>query len=676
MSDYKHWHIDRDAANISWLHLDKANSKVNLLAGEVMEELSAILDTLHTNMPQGIIFVSDKPDSFIFGADIKEFTTLKDRTQAIEFLQRGHDLMNKIEAMPCPTVAMIHGICLGGGTELSLACNYIVASNEDVTKIGLPEIKLGIHPGYGGTQRSIARCGPLPAMSIMLTGRMLAARAAKSMGLIDEIVPLRQLKNAAVDYVMRSPKRKPPALLHRLSAQAWLRPLVAGQLRKQVSAKAKVEHYPAPYALINLWKRYGSNKKQMLQEEIHSVAELAITPTARNLVRVFFLQETLKNLGKQLEFKAHNVHVIGGGIMGGDIASWCAIQGYRVTVQDQDPEHLAATYQRAQVSFKKKYKRNRRAIRDASDRLIMDHRGDGIRTADLMIEAIFEDAEVKRNLYQSIEPLMKPDAILATNTSSIMLEDLSSSLQQPGRLVGLHFFNPVAMMPLVEVIRSVQTDDTVMQKALAFTRDIGKLPLPTRSSPGFLVNRILMPYLLEAVVMVSEGIAPEAIDKAATDFGMPMGPIELADTVGLDICRNVATILSTTLGLALPANLGSMVDDGHLGKKSGQGFYHYQKGKAVKDKNAHYDNMQELQDRLVFRLLNEAIACWRENIVENDEQVDAGVIFGTGFAPFRGGPIKHIRSEGIELLRTKLNQLEKNFGERYRQDAGWNDIDS
>ncbi len=676
MSDYKHWIIARDAENIAWLHLDKADSKVNLLAGEVIDELSNILDTLNSSPPQGIVIVSDKTDSFIFGADIKEFTSLKDAQQAGQFLQRGHDLMNKLEAMSCPTVSMIHGICLGGGTELSLACDYIVASNEDVTKIGLPEIKLGIHPGYGGTQRSIARCGPLPAMSIMLTGRMLAARAAKKMGLIDEITPLRQLKNAAVDYVMRAPKRKKPALLHRLSNQSWLRPLVAKQLRKQVAGKAKSEHYPAPYALINLWKRCAGNKKQMLAEEIHSVAQLAITPTARNLVRVFFLQETLKNLGKQLEYKAHNVHVIGGGIMGGDIAAWCAIQGYRVTVEDQSPERLAVTYKRAQNSFKKKFKRNRRAIRDANDRLIMDHRGHGIHTADLVIEAIFEDAEVKRSLYQRIEPLMKADAILATNTSSIMLEDLSSALQQPGRLVGLHFFNPVALMPLVEVIHGAQTDAAVIQKALAFTRDIGKLPLPTRSSPGFLVNRILMPYLLEAVIMVAEGIAPEAVDKAATDFGMPMGPIELADTVGLDICRNVASILSSTLGLALPASLGSMVDDGKLGKKSGQGFYRYNKGKAVKNKNAHYANMQELQDRLIFRLLNEAVACWRENIVENDDQVDAGVIFGTGFAPFRGGPIRHIRSEGSELLSTKLDQLEKNFGERYRQDAAWNDINS
>jgi len=566
---------------------------------------------------------------------------------------------------------MVHGICLGGGTELSLACDYIVASDESVTRLGLPEIKLGIHPGYGGTLRSLQRCGPLPALDLMLTGRMLTARVAKKIGLIDEAVPLRQLRQAAIHFVLRAPKRKKPPLRQRVLNRGFFRPLLASLLRRQVGKKALPEHYPAPYALINLWKRYADQPKKMLQEEIRSVAQLAITPTARNLVRVFFLQETLKGLGKQIENQVRRVHVIGGGIMGGDIASWCAIQGYRVSVQDQSPERLAVTFERAQESFKKKFKRDRRAIRDANDRLNMDHRGYGVATADLVIEAIFEDAEVKRKLYQEIEPRMKADAILATNTSSIMLEDLSSALQNPGRLVGLHFFNPVALMPLVEVIQGVSTDKETTQKALAFTRDIGKLPLPTRSSPGFLVNRILMPYLLEAVIMISEGIAAEAIDKAATDFGMPMGPIELADTVGLDICRNVAAILANTLGLSLPANLNLMVESGNLGKKSGRGFYTWVKGKAIKHTRSHYDNLQEIQDRLVFRLLNEALACWRENIVDGEDQVDAGVIFGTGFAPFRGGPIKHVSSEGQDRLLGKLNELEKHFGERFHADEAW-----
>jgi 3-hydroxyacyl-CoA dehydrogenase/enoyl-CoA hydratase/3-hydroxybutyryl-CoA epimerase len=513
----------------------------------------------------------------------------------------------------------------------------------------------------------------MAAMGIMLTGRALTARAAKKIKLIDEAIPHRQLKAAAESYALTAPKRKQLPLLTRLTNSSVLRPLIAWQMRKQVASKAKKEHYPAPYSLISLWQQHAGNKKRMLEKEAVAVAELATTDTARNLVRVFFLQENLKSQGKKVEFDVEHVHVIGGGIMGGDIASWCAIQGYSVTVQDQDPERLAQTIKRAQYSFKKKFKRDRRAIRDANDRLMADHRGSGIHRADIVIEAIFEDAAVKRALYESIEPKMKENAILATNTSSIKLEDLSSCLQNPGRLVGLHFFNPVALMPLVEIVRGNETDEKVVQQALAFGKNIGKLPLAVKSSPGFLVNRILMPYILEAVTMVDEGIAPEVIDKAATDYGMPMGPIELADTVGLDICKSVANILSEALGMSLPDNL-KQLSDKKLGKKTGEGFYKYKANKPVKNKNASYSNPQEVQDRLVMRLVNEATACLREGIVEEKDLIDAGVIFGTGFAPFRGGPLEYIRSSGADNLGKTMDQLQSKFGERFKKDEGWSGI--
>lgn len=668
-----HWKHKRDANNISWLHFDTPDASANLLSQAAIKELSDILSELEKELPQAIIIVSDKKDSFIFGADIKEFTTLENKQQALAFLQNGHDLMNQLSAMPCPTVSMVHGICLGGGTELSLACDYIIASDDKKTKIGLPEIKLGIFPGYGGSARSINRCGPLAAMNMMLSGRVFTARAAKKIRLIDEMVPLRQLTAAAEQFALTAPKRKKLPLITRLTNSALLRPLIAAQMRKQVAQKAKAEHYPAPYALINLWKKHAGNTSRMLQQEAKTVADLATTDTARNLVRVFFLQERLKSQGKQTDYDAAHIHVIGGGIMGGDIASWCAIQGYSVTVQDQSPEQLAKTIKRAQYSFKKKFKRDRRAIRDANDRLMADHRGAGIYRADIVIEAIFEDKDVKRTLYQSIEPKMKTDAILATNTSSIKLEDLTSCLNNPGRLVGLHFFNPVALMPLVEIIRGSETDEKVVQQALAFGRNIGKLPLAVKSSPGFLVNRILMPYILEAVTMVDEGIPPEIIDKAATDYGMPMGPIELADAVGLDICKSVANILSVALNMPLPANLKNLSDN-KLGKKSGEGFYQYKNGKPVKNKTASYANAQEVQDRLVLRLINEAAACLREGIVEDKELIDAGVIFGTGFAPFRGGPLEYIKSSGIDQLTQRLAALEAKYGERFTRDAGWSKL--
>ena len=667
------WSVEKDDNNIAWLHFDKPETSANLLTQAAIKELDDIVKEFEKNPPKALIILSDKKDSFIFGADIKEFTALETKEQALEFMLKGHALMNRLEALAFPTVSMIHGLCFGGGTELSLACDYIVASDDKKTKIGLPEIKLGIFPGYGGTARSIERCGPLAAMNIMLTGRALTTRAAKKIKLIDEMVPLRQLKAAAEQYALTAPKRKKLPFLTRLTNSSLLRPLIATQMRKQVATKAKLEHYPAPYALINLWQKYAGNKKDMLEQEAIAVANLATTDTARNLVRVFFLQENLKSQGKQTDFEVEHVHVIGGGIMGGDIASWCAIQGYSVTVQDQSLEALAQTIKRAQYSFKKKFKRDRRAIRDANDRLMADHRGAGLHRADIVIEAIFEDVEVKRALYESIEPKMKADAILATNTSSIKLEDLSSCLKNPGRLVGLHFFNPVALMPLVEIIRGNETDEKVVQQTLAFGKNIGKLPLAVKSSPGFLVNRILMPYILEAVFMVDEGIPPEVIDKAATDYGMPMGPIELADTVGLDICKSVANILSSALDMPLPDNL-KQLSDKKLGKKTGEGFYKYKNKKPIKNKSASYPNPQEVQDRLVLRLVNEATACLREGIVENRDLIDAGVIFGTGFAPFRGGPLEYIRAHGIDKLSQTLASLKTKFGGRFEKDAGWNDL--
>ncbi|MDT8283537.1 MAG: 3-hydroxyacyl-CoA dehydrogenase NAD-binding domain-containing protein, partial [Gammaproteobacteria bacterium] len=656
--------------NIVWLHFDTANAAANLLSQTAIKELDDILAALEKNLPTALIILSDKKDSFIFGADIKEFTSLENAQQALAFMHKGHALMNRLEALACPTVSMIHGPCFGGGTELSLACDYIVASDSKKTKIGLPEIKLGIHPGYGGTARSIERCGPLAAMNMMLTGSALPARVASKIKLIDEAVPLRQLQTAAEYYALNAPQRKTLPLLTRLANSSLLRPLIASKMRKQVAQKARPEHYPAPYALIDLWQKYADNKKLMLEQEAITVARLATTDTARNLVRVFFLQENLKSQGKKVDFDVQHVHVVGGGLMGGDIASWCAIQGYSVTVQDQSPQALAQTIKRAQYSFKKKFKRDRRAIRDANDRLMADHRGAGITRADIIIEAIFEDKDVKRSLYESIEPRMKKGAILATNTSSIKLEDLSSCLKNPGRLVGLHFFNPVALMPLVEIIRGNETDETVVQQALAFGKNIGKLPLAVKSSPGFLVNRILMPYILEAVTMVDEGIPAEVVDKAATDYGMPMGPVELADTVGLDICKSVANILSEALGMPLPDNL-KQLSDKKLGKKTGAGFYQYKGNKPAKNKKASYPNPQEVQDRLVMRLLNEATACLREGIVEEKDLIDAGVIFGTGFAPFRGGPLEYIRSCDVDKLTQTMNQLQSRFGERFIKDAGW-----
>lgn len=671
---YKNWSIKKDTDDICWLHLDVTDSSTNILRSDVLDELSDILDDISQSSPAGVIFISDKSNGFIVGADINEFTQITTQEQAIEMLKRGHAIMNKIANLPCTTVAMIEGFCLGGGFELALACTYRIMCDNNSTRVGLPEIKLGIHPGYGGTVRSIQKAGPIAAMNAMLTGRLLTGRVAKKLGLVDDLVPKRQLLRAARQFIINRPHKKELSLKNKVFNHRLVRPFIANQMRKQVAKKASKEHYPAPYKLIDLWQHHMDNPRRMLEKEIESVASLVTDETAKNLVRVFFLQETLKTQGNKKEFIGKHIHVVGGGVMGGDIAAWCALCGFNVTVQDQSAEALAATMKRSMDMFKKKFKRDKRAIRDSMDRLIPDTNGMGISHADLIIEAIFEDKEVKQALYKDIEPHMKNGAILATNTSSIPLEELATCLKKPERLVGIHFFNPVALMPLVEIVRGENTSEDTMKKSLAFGRQIDKLPLPVKSSPGFLVNRILMPYLMEAVEMVGEGIAPEIIDKAALKFGMPMGPIELADTVGLDVCKSVATILSGNDLVDLPKKMQSMVERGKLGKKSGQGFYKWSNGKPIKDAKASNGNITEIQDRMLLRFLNETTACKREKVVEGDDLIDAGIIFGTGFAPFRGGPLHYIQSQGAEQLDERLHQLKDRYGDRFISDDAWASI--
>jgi 3-hydroxyacyl-CoA dehydrogenase/enoyl-CoA hydratase/3-hydroxybutyryl-CoA epimerase len=423
--------------------------------------------------------------------------------------------------------------------------------------------------------------------------------------------------------------------------------------------------------MIDIWRKHATDKQGMLDGEARSLAHLITGVTAQNLVRVFFLQEQLKSLGKDMDYRPKHVHVIGAGTMGGDIAAWCAFRGFHVSLQDQTPERIAPAMKRAHALFTRKLKRPNK-ITGAMDRLMPDHRGIGVEQADIVIEAIFEDTEVKRSLYKDIEPRMKPDAILATNTSSIPLEELSSALARPERLVGLHFFNPVAMMQLVEVVNGRSTSTAVLARAMSFTRQIDRLPLPVTSTPGFLVNRILMPYLMEAVTLEAEGIPPSIIDKAATDFGMPMGPVQLADTVGLDICLHVAEILADHFNTDIPESLRKRVADGNLGRKSGRGYYTYKKGKPVKPKDGKSGwNLEEITNRLIDRLLNESVSCVREQVVANDDLLDAGMIFGTGFAPFRGGPMHHIHSVGAGLVYQQLQSLQTLRGERFKPDPGW-----
>jgi len=666
---FKHWRLERDQHDIAWLYIDKAGANTNTLGREVLEELYEMLSQIQRDRPQGVIILSGKKNGFIAGADINEFTTLGGRQDAEDLIGRGQAVLDRLEALDLPTVALINGFCMGGGTELALACRYRIA--EEGAKIGLPEVNLGIHPGFGGTVRLPPLIGAPAAMDMMLSGRPLSGRAASKVGLVDYAVPERRLKDAAEQIILKSPVPKKATGWKAWTNHRLARPLLARYLEKQVAKRARKDHYPAPYAMINLWREHMDDPRRMMREEAASVANLVVGDTAQNLVRVFFLQEHMKSLGKKSEISPKHVHVIGAGVMGGDIAAWCALQGFRVTIQDRSQETLARVMKRAHSLFKKKLKRPL-PIQDAMDRLMPDIQGVGVPKADVVIEAIFEDVEAKQALYREIEPKLKKDAVLATNTSSIPLEILCKCLDKPSRLVGLHFFNPVAKMQLVEIVRGTQTSEKAVAQASAFCRHINRLPLPVKSAPGFLVNRVLMPYLLEAVTLEEEGVPAGVIDQAALDFGMPMGPIELADTVGLDICLAVARTLSQQMDVPVPSRLEQMVSAGRLGRKSGQGFYSYTDGKkAFSGNNSDYQPPADLTDRMMLRFLNEAVACVREGIVDSGDLADGGIIFGTGFAPFRGGPMHYIEQLGKETLRAKLELLEQEHGPRFRPDEGW-----
>jgi 3-hydroxyacyl-CoA dehydrogenase/enoyl-CoA hydratase/3-hydroxybutyryl-CoA epimerase len=636
----KHWRWEKDREGLAWLTFDKQGESANTFSREALNELSLMLDEIAAARPKGLIIRSAK-DSFIGGADIQEFANFKDPDDAVAFTRLGWDTFQKLHDLPFPATAMVNGFCMGGGMEMALACRYIVALDDPKTRFAQPEVMVGVIPAWHAMEWLPPRVGPAAAMDLLLTGKSIDAKRAKRIGLADQAVPLRIFENTARMITLEAPPRRKLSLVNRLMLGP-LKGVVASQARKQVARKAKREHYPVPYAIIDVWKNFGGNALIVPPDHPSSIPTLIQHPTGRNLVRIFFLQDRLKGLGKGVDFKARHVHVVGAGVMGGDIAAICAMRGLRVTLQDTAPERIAPAVKRAAELFQRRL-RDARRERDALDRLIPDVSGEGARQADVLIEAIFENLEAKRELFARLESLAKPGAILATNTSSLKLADIATALKDPSRLVGIHFFNPVPLLQLVEVVSSQQTNPDLARKAAAFVRQIDKLPLPVRDSPGFLVNRVLGPYMQKAFQMIDEGIKPETIDRAMEDFGMPMGPAELADTVGLDICLAAGKALAKG-ATKVPEILANKVALGHLGKKTGQGIYRYENGKPVKGQPDTYE--QALVDALIEPYLREAEAVVAEGIVADADLADAGLIFGTGFAPFRGGPLHYLKTRG------------------------------
>lgn len=668
-----HWQATRRPDGILVLTLDRSDQGVNALSRAVLDELESMIERIQLELPKGIVIISGKDAGFIPGADIKGFEQIAAKGLVEDWIRRGQLIFQKLAELRCPTVAAIHGHCMGGGTEIALACRYRIASNDEKTRIGLPEIKLGIYPGWGGSVRAPRLVGAPAAMDLMLTGRSLSASAARAMGLVDKVVAREQLLDEAVKLAQRGTTRPfKQRFLAWATNTGAARAVLAPQMAKAVARKARKEHYPAPFALIETWRRSGGQPVHpALKAEAKSVVKLAGTPTAHNLVRVFFLMDRLKGLGGK-DHGIQKVHVIGAGVMGGDIAAWCALRGFEVTLQDREMQYVQPALDRAKALFEKKVKDPAKREATAA-RLRADVEGAGVAQADLVIEAIFENLEAKQALFAKVEETLKPGAILVSNTSSIPLTDLRAGRKDPARFAGLHYFNPVALMPLVEIVRHDQLDAETERRLAAFCKAIDKLPVPVAGTPGFLVNRILAPYMQEAILCFAEGIPGPVIDKAALKFGMPMGPIELVDTVGLDVAASVGKIMADFHGQALPEAF--KVEAGKRGKKDGQGLYKWENGKPVKPEvPKDYQAPEDLEDRLILPLLNEAVSCLHDGVVADADLLDAGVIFGTGFAPFRGGPIQHIRAVGADKLKARLETLTTRYGGRFKPRAGWDSL--
>jgi 3-hydroxyacyl-CoA dehydrogenase/enoyl-CoA hydratase/3-hydroxybutyryl-CoA epimerase len=644
--DLHDWRFSVDQERIAWAIFDREGASANALGARPLEELAAIVTRVEegarTRDIVGLVILSGKEKGFIVGADINEFEGFVTEAQVIDRLQLVLSLFDRIENLKIPVVAGIHGVCVGGGLELILSCHYRIATRDESTRVGFPEVKLGIFPGWNGTARSIRQAGPIAAMQAMLTGSMISASRARTMGLVDELVASRDRLRWAARKAVRQKRKSKPAGFAKMLLTRWpARTLLARKMRDETKKKAREEHYPAPFRLIDLFETHGGDLTALKAAETRYFAPLLVSDQSRNLRRVFKLSELLKaQAPRDAGWKPLRVHVIGAGVMGADIAGWCVASGMEVTLQDVSAEQIEKGIKAQGKLFARKFKT--KPLRNAAKaRLIADPTGAGVSRADVVIEAIVERLDIKQALFKDLEAKLKPGAVLATNTSSLEVEAIAEPLRDPGRLIGIHFFNPVALMPLVEVVRGARSREEEVKKGAAFVTAIGKFPLVTKDVPGFLVNRVLAPYMMAAMARLEKGEEKEKIDEAARAFGMPMGPIELADTVGLDVCAHVGKIL----GLSPEGSrLQQLVDKGRLGKKSGEGFYVWKDGKPEKaDKHYSKSELERLGRELAEPLIFEAQRALDDRVVESADLVDAGVIFGTGFAPFRGGPL-HTKS--------------------------------
>jgi 3-hydroxyacyl-CoA dehydrogenase/enoyl-CoA hydratase/3-hydroxybutyryl-CoA epimerase len=665
-AEYGDWQVTVDEKAVAWVWFDKKDSRANTLNSKNLADLDQLITDLSTAQVKAMVLQSAKDSGFIAGADIHLFTLAASDPHAVQALIEGGQLIfTRLEQAPFFTLAVIEGFCVGGGLELVLACKARIAVNSEKTQLSLPEVTLGVVPGWGGSVRLARRIGCWEALKMVVSGKSVDAKRAAQLGLVNVTVEKRHVNAAIESLLIAQPSLKPSRWWSFVWRWPLLRTAALSIMKQSLSKKINPIHYPAPFQVIENWKKTNVlTGHQAYRDEVQTFMRLVSSETAQNLVHIFFLQERFKSTkgNKAAHIDALHVHVIGAGRMGGDIAAWLALKGSTVTVFDENPDRVAIVLQEAQKLFARKLK-NPYAIQAATDRLMPGRLYEGIAKADLVIEAVIEDKDVKQAVLQSIEPLLKPSAIIATNTSTIPLESLATTLRDPSRLIGLHFFNPVPLMPLVEVIGGEKTDRDLINTAITWVKYWGKIPIVVKSASGFLVNRILMPYLMESIALLEEGFSVETVDDVAVAAGFPMGPFTLMDIIGLDVCAMVVKNLMPEA--SLPDTLKRLVETGALGKKTHRGFYAYNRGNPVLVKrNSAIHAPPDIIDRLWGRLWVAANAVLREGVVEDSDTVDAGLLFGAGFPAFQGGLLHHIHQHEAAFSQ-KQAALVTRYGDRF-----------
>ena len=634
MDNLRHFDISTDSKNICWAKLDVKGKSVNVLTQEVMLDLAKLLDWLEENDNlRGFGFMSGKPGGFIYGADISEFELYKSATDVLHHMQFVHGLFDRIERLKVPTCVGIDGIAVGGGLEIALAFDHIIITGNHKTKLGFPEVNLGILPGYGGSGRAYRRVGTATATQMMLSGKPMAAFAAHEAGLIDQKVDGAEHLKAAIGAWLIEQKSKKP---NREQRESSADQNALNEANAKFLNRLRADHTPAPFAILDHVKRHGHSASEMSAGEMDIFPDLMVGSASKSLRRVYHLTDKIRKTARG-DSAISNVHVVGAGVMGGDIAAVAAMSGLMVTLSDMNPKAIELAIDRAAKLFERRLKSDDK-ITAAKHRLKSDPQSDGAKNADLIIEAVAEKLSVKQAVFADLEKIIKPNAVLATNTSAIPLEDIAKVLADPSRLIGLHFFNPVPVLPLIEVIWSLHSNQDIVTRGMRFAGQIGKMPIRCKSSPGFLVNRALLPYMFGAMEAVASGESPEKIDQALVDFGMPMGPIELSDQVGLDVCLDVGIVLG--MGPGAEKLLKSKCREQTLGRKTGSGFYEWSENRAVRSRESLEPKVSDkMARRMLAPMVDECRKAVQEGVVDSADDADAGMIFGTGFPGFRGGPI-------------------------------------